>query len=245
MQDRLKKIYRFLKANRKYNYQVQKAFYHECVCPYKTPSDKAKSLLFHILNTQSRPKIDKVAMFWQSVLSDRNKLSSFTAFTKAIGIKKNDKGSFANLFFALKKQPGWGVKTAALFVKAIYHLHNGKYKKYAFWKDIPELLDGDILYLPVDTVINHLFEKISSKKTRSFSSINHTLQTIYKGKEMEIWDDLWFWGFITQRTRNGKRRIIEFNNAKYWALQHTNKEIKNISEIKNKAKEFNILINTK
>lgn len=243
MENKLNNIYDFLKANRRYNHLVQAGFYNSCITPYTRPADKAKSLLFHILNTQSQLKLDKAALFWQGVKKNKKSLSSFAHFFKLIEVEKfKGAGPFELLFKALKDQPGWGAKTAALFVKAIYHLHHGNYKQYSFWKDTPRLGINDKLYLPVDAVITHLFTTISDNKTKTFSSINKVLQTQYTGNKMEIWDDLWFWGFITQQTSNGKRSITAFNEAKYWAMLFSDKKEKAIREIKNEAISFVSLI---
>jgi hypothetical protein len=240
MEEKLKEIFKFLNENGKYNFTVQKGFYHACIVPYQKPSDKAKSLLFHILNTQSQPKIDKVAVFWQNILDNPAKLSSFNAFSKAININHEQKNEtpFLSLFKALKKQPGWGDKTAALFIKAVYHTHNGKYKKFAFWKDVPELTKKDRLFLPVDSVITFIFIKLSNKKINSFASINNELKNIgYTGAKIEVWDDLWFWGFITQKVSSGNRSW-GFNEAKYWAMPWSDKNPQTIKKIKSKANIF-------
>ena len=248
MEKKLKNIYRFLKSNRKYNYSAQAGFYNECITPYHAASKKATSLLFHILNTQSRSRIDKVFVFYKFLEYNKRNLSSFWKFARALGIERDTKTPFKDVFSALKSHKpkwGWGAKTAALFTKSLYHTHRGKYKQFAFWKDVPELKKGDLLYLPVDTVINHLFKKITDKKRISFSTINENLHEEYAGKKMEVWDDLWFWGFITQQTKKEKRTTTAFNEAKYWAQPHFDKRSTTINEIKRKASQFKNLITAK
>lgn len=242
MKEKLSKIYLFLIANRQFNKSVQASFYNFCISPNKKPADKACSLLFHILNTQSQPNIDKVAIFWQSILRRNGKLSSFKAFLNALSTKQNYESPFSELFKALTKQPGWGNKTAALFVKAIYHVHKGQYKKYSFWNDVPSLGKKDQLRLPVDTVISYIFKKLSQGKIKSFAAINNVLtKNEYKGKKMEVWDDLWFWGFITQKGM-GNERSIGFNEAKYWAMPYSDKNSSTIKKIRNRAIQFKKLI---
>jgi len=245
MERKLKNIYKFLEENGRYNYAVQKGFYHACIMPYHKALDKARSLLYHILNTQSQPKIDKVAEFWQNILDEPKKLSSFINFFKTINADQDNESPFLNLFKALKKQPGWGDKTAALFVKALYHVHNGKYNEFSFWKDVPEFTRNDRLLLPVDAVITYIFKKLSHNKLRSFAAINNELKNYgYVGANMEIWDDLWFWGFITQKGSGNKRRI-GFNEAKYWAMPWSDKKLSTITIIKGEAKYFKNMITTK
>jgi hypothetical protein len=139
---------------------------------------------------------------------------------------------------------GWGEKTAALFTKSIYHLHNGKYPiELKLWKDAPTKIQAnDKLYLPVDAVILFIFKKAKLTTKQGFSSINNFLSENYQGDKMEIWDDLWFWGFITQKGGRNNR-IQKWNEAKYWALLHTNKNAKAITEINTKAVDFIKLIN--
>lgn len=62
--------------------------------------------------------------------------------------------------------------------------------------------------LPVDTVIKHIFKRINGTEM-NFDSINNFLiNGGYRSNEkMLIWDDLWFWGFITQNAQNGNRNI--------------------------------------
>ncbi|RYH75889.1 hypothetical protein EVU94_02745 [Flavobacteriaceae bacterium 144Ye] len=48
---------------------------------------------------------------------------------------------------------------------------------------------------------------------------------------MEVWDDLWFWGFINQRGSGLNREFI-WNEAKYWALIETAKDKKSINSIR-------------
>ena len=63
--------------------------------------------------------------------------------------------------------------------------------------------------------------------------------------EMLIWDDLWFWGFITQKSEKKSVRKIEWNLAKYYAIFHATKDKKSISEIEELAEEFIQIIRPK
>jgi hypothetical protein len=52
---------------------------------------------------------------------------------------------------------------------------------------------------------------------------------------MLVWDDLWFWGFLTQKT-TGKSRSMAWNEAKFWAVRsHSKDDIQIISAL---AAEF-------
>lgn len=91
--------------------------------------------------------------------------------------------------------------------------------------------------LPVDAVIAHIFSRISKNKAKSFSQINRLLnEQAYTGTKIEVWDDLWFWGFITQK--GSTVRKLGFNESKYWALSHVSKTEKQINEVKELCDKF-------
>jgi len=144
----------------------------------------------------------------------------------------------------MKIQSGWGEKTSALFSKSIYHLHNNKYpKELKIWNDAPKkLTENDLFYLPVDAVIIAIFKNIDKSNNWTFSKINRTIKDYYSGNEIEIWDDLWFWGFITQ-IGTGENREMRWNLNKYWTLRESDKNPKMITEIEKKAEIFLNILN--
>jgi hypothetical protein len=144
----------------------------------------------------------------------------------------------------MKNQNGWGKKTAALFSKSIYHLHNGQYSgKLKFWNDVPNTItDQDQFHLPVDAVIISIFSKLENSKKWDFEKVNSTLKQTYSEQKIEVWDDLWFWGFITQNG-SGDNRQFEWNENKYWALKESDKDPESIRVIAEKAKEFLRILN--
>jgi hypothetical protein len=238
--EKVEKLFKFLKSNRKYNKKVQSDFYRQVIASCKNTNDKVISLLHYIVNTQSQPQIDKLAIFFQEIQRSYADLSSFKGFVSILSKSKEYKElTYENVFTSLKNKSGWGDKTAALFVKSIYHLHNGEYDEdIKLWHDAPNnpSIKGNF-HLPVDAVIICVFDQLNILKSRNFQSINEYLSKNYRGKDMEVWDDLWFWGFITQRS-NREKRTIEWNANKYWALLHTSKDERTIKEIKIKAEEF-------
>lgn len=219
--------------NREFNKKLQNRHYRSIVAPHNERKDKVKSLLYHIANTQSQPKIDKLANFFKFLHEDIDCLDSLSKFIEKLTGKSGQ--SFNELFIALKDQDGWGDKTSALFVKSIFHLHNGEYDpELKFWDDVPaKLNETDNLKLPVDAVINHIFREIGLEKP-NFSKINSLLSKHYKGSQIEVWDDLWFWGFITQKGSGTERNLV-WNESKYWALEHSSKCPTEIDKIKEKS----------
>ncbi len=240
--NKLQPLYDFLKENREFNKKVQNNFYNSILSHHEDNSDKVIALLYHIANTQSQPKIDYLAAFYKSILNETNSTKSFAAFVKKVSGK--DSILYIDLFEGLRKQKGWGNKTAALFVKSVYDAHNGNYdENYSFWSDAPkDIAKEDELKLPVDAVIMCIFKEIGLSKPY-FLEINSILSVHYNGDEIEVWDDLWFWGFITQKG-SGTNRSIEWNENKYWSLQNTDKNKLEIEKIKGKATKFINLLNT-
>ena len=237
MTDRIEKLFEFISNNRKYNKALQERYYRSIILPYKDEKEKIISLLYHIANTQSQPKIDKLSEFYKSIITEENSLKSFKEFV--LKINPNGKSNFESVYKGMLNQKGWGPKTSALISKSIFHLHNGQYSEdLKIWNDVPKLIDeNDSFYLPVDAVIIAIFTKLDNSIKWDFDKINKTLEKKYKGQQIEVWDDLWFWGFITQNG-SGENRVFEWNENKYWVLKESDKEKIKIEEIKNKCHEF-------
>lgn len=238
MDKKLTKIYSFLKANRKYNKIVQIGDYNSSMLPYANTFDKVYALLYNVHNSQSQLKMDTAAEFYKKIAGKKSNLTSFKNLLKTLGETEKAPVNYISLFELLKAQDSWGDKTAALFVKAVYNTHVGYAKQLMFWKDAPATLaDNDELYLPVDAVIYFIFEQLGKPCSHSFYGINNYIKINLPKSDFEVWDDLWFWGFVTQKG-GGKTRTMEFNEAKYWNLLHTPKDAKTITEIELLAKEF-------
>lgn len=238
MEKKLTKIYSFLKANRKYNMMIQVGDYRSSLLPYTDVYNKVYTLLYNVHNSQSQVNMDKAAGFYKSISDKKSNLLSFTNFLTVLGGAKNSPITYKYLHELLEKQDSWGNKTAALFVKAIYNTHAGYAKQLKFWEDAPTVLNGnDELYLPVDAVIYFIFEQLGKPCSHTFSGINNYIKSCLPKSDFEVWDDLWFWGFITQKGGDKKRKL-EFNEAKYWNLLHSPKDNKSMAEISSLAKEF-------
>ncbi len=237
MTDRIEKLFKFISNNREYNKALQERYYRSIILPYKDEKEKIISLLYHIANTQSQPKIDKLSEFYKSIITEENSLKSFKEFV--LKINPNGKSNFESVYKGMLNQKGWGPKTSALISKSIFHLHNGHYSEdLKIWNDVPKLInENDSFYLPVDAVIIAIFTKLDNSIKWDFDKINKTLEKKYKGQQIEVWDDLWFWGFITQNG-SGENRVFEWNENKYWVLKESDKEKIKIEEIKNKCHEF-------
>ena len=266
MEKKLKKVFKFLKENRCYNRELQTKCYIADISPYDSTSEKVLSILYRVVNTQSGPNMDKLSPTFRMLYEDNDLrcLDSFNSFVEHISNNEHNTprrtrithGRYDSLYHGMKDLPGWGPKTAALFVKSIYHIHHEDYNKtknLKIWGDAPKKIDdGDKFRLPVDKVMVSIFKEIHPEGIEmSFSAINRKLSDMnYSAEEIEVWDDLWFWGYITQKTvvieRANKKlnierktsREIEWNENKYWALRDSDKNSKKAEEIERKAKKF-------
>lgn len=238
MVESLDKIFFFLKENRSYNKELQARNYSGILKSQNSIKGKVISLLYHIANTQSQPKIDNLAEFYKKIYQNTDSLNSFNGFMSVLNTNGNLTRNYKGLYSGMKSQNGWGEKTSALFTKTIFHLHNYDYPRdLKIWSDAPpDLENDDVFYLPVDAVIIAIFKNIEPKNW-SFNNVNRVIEKNYIGKDIEIWDDLWFWGFITQ-IGTGADRKMGWNLNKYWILRESNKDPKMISEIKERAEEF-------
>lgn len=243
MEKKLSRIFSFLSANRSYNRILQEKNYRSVILPYDDTKDKIAALLYNVANSQSQPRINNLAEFYRMIYQDDNCMDSMKSFLNEI--YPNKPLNFNSLFMGMKKQDGWGPKTAALFAKSIFQLHSGQYPtELEIWRDVPaEISKHEDFYLPVDAVIIEIFKKLDSTKNWNFYNINSKIKDFYKGQQIEVWDDLWFWGFITQVVTSDKDKKItwrehKWNENKYWALKETEKDKKSIEAIKVKAEEF-------
>ena len=241
MKEKINSLFQFLSANRTHPLNGHEGVRRENILIFKTPSEKAFSLLHHIYFTQSQPKLDKAKGFFEDISKKTEALTSFRLFCNFLDCEQSYKGVFEGL---KSREQGWGDKTSALFTKTLFQIHR-HFPDLIFWKgeDVLNFSNYDKLYLPVDAVIKKIFSRVADIDT--FEKINnHLFQLGYQSDKIEVWDDLWFWGFITQfsqkddKTGKMKRDFIEFNEGKYWSLLHSPKDQKTIEEIKKLCREF-------
>lgn len=239
MEDKLILLFDFLSKNRKYNKAYQQRYYHSILSSCNTSQERLISLLYNIAKTQNQPNINYQSEFFKKIFQNIDSLNSFASFITFL--KKDEKASFIGLFNAIENQRSWGNKTSALFVKSIYHLHCEDYGlNLKIWDDVPESIsENDRLLLPVDEVIMQIFKKLDDKNTWNFKTINKLLGEFYKGSSIEIWDDLWFWGYFTQKVvKDSTYRKFEWNQEKYWANYESDKSFVMMNEVEALSKEF-------
>ena len=86
--------------------------------------------------------------------------------------------------------------------------------------------ENDRIYIPVDSVIKHIFEDTNIGS--SFSKINETIHDFMTARKKPMidivyWDDLWYWGFFTQRVKNGNRTTV-LNDSKFMAWKSSSRK---------------------
>ncbi|EPM5418124.1 hypothetical protein ACTM2X_002989 [Vibrio parahaemolyticus] len=235
VKNQLESLFKFLKENRDFNLKLQEQFFLPVLCVDDAINTKVINLLYHVANAQSQPKIDPLAEFYKTVYRNVDQTESFASFVELLTGKESL--LFSDLYKGLRAKQGWGDKTAALFTKVVYQAHNKLSENCHFWADTPKRISkGDEIWLPVDAVIIHIFKELGMDKP-SFAKINKLIKQYYKGNDLEVWDDLWFWGFITQKG-TGDTRQTEWNENKYWSLTHSDKNPLIISDIREKSHEF-------
>lgn len=253
--DQLDKVFVFLKANTKYNRVIQNGTYSEWLAPCTTTAQRLKSLLFHNVSAQSQPDLESLSKCWQLLnqhqtsaakVTDIRGLADFIASNLPLkqGTDPGDKvNEFERLWHLLQRVKGWGKKTSALFVKSLIQIHtdpgNTALKFLTDFKIGPEAQP----YLPVDVVISHIFKNhLRPGEAPNFNRINRVLRTKYVVfEDLIVWDDLWFWGFITQRSKKKMGaekfiRVTDVNMPKFWGLQHAPWDL--AGEVEVKADKF-------
>lgn len=239
--DNLSAIYEFLKENHKFNNEIQYANLSRQLAPFNEASkapEAARFLLHNIYNTQSQPKLDAYAKFIEPIIQEKNALTSLNAFKRYLA-KSSSLSEGTNLFTLLRKQSGWGDKTAALFVKNLYLIAKRDSLAKIFWSDIQDIRkSSEKLPLPVDAVIKNIFD--ADFKSINLAIDNYNNVNSFQKRHAVIWDDLWFWGFITQNSsansNDSKDRTFEWNESKFRSIFSAHHF--DLAEIKTKASEF-------
>lgn len=249
MEKTLHKLFNFLKENHAHNRAVQYASIKSSLLPFLDSKSKIKSLLMDVAVTQSKPKLDLLVSLWKAIDEENKPLDSAQNLVDLLSgliyiknLPPLQETHLANqIFFYLRQVPGFGEKTAALFVKSLVmaHLKDSTLgfsdEKLPFLTDAEKLTspDGIRLYLPVDSVIRHIFSKhlghiphANRTPKVAFESINKLIFQFMDANsipalESIYWDDLWYWGFITQRG-SGANRETKFNESKYMSLKSSN-----------------------
>ena len=236
-------LFEFLRENHEYNKIVQEEDIRRTLASCGTVEERARRLLYEIVNTQSQPKLDPTAKFFQRIEATPQALTSYRCFSAFLGVKPGPDGG---LFNALKepKGNGWGDKTSALFVRNLAVVASSTELSRMFWPDI-QAVEDEPVRLPVDKVIKAIFRHLrvsdeapSFRLAEDFHKINNYLRLDlgYTNKDMLIWDDLWFWGFITQKSEVGKvERKYEWNDAKYWSIFSAPKTTETIEKVERLA----------
>lgn len=237
--NKLSQIYIFLKQNKKYNSSLQFNYYQRLLSPHSKKKDKVFTLLYNVANSQKAPKMDMLTELYKKIYETKDATTSMRSFISCMGT--NNRGDFSDLYYNLIDQKGIGPKTAALFCKCIYQIHNNKrFSRFEFWADSKKrkISNGQI-FLPVDRVIISIFNRLDPTISWDYKKINAIINNKYTSTQIVLWDDLWFWGYLSQNSQNNDTQIkYEWNEAKYWGLPDANKNPRNIEKIKSICEKF-------
>ena len=91
MENKVRDIYTFLLENRKYNKELQTKYYRSILSNKHSCKEKIIALLYHTVNTQSQPDMDKIAYFQKQIHQNIQSLESFSAFIKFLCPNKNER----------------------------------------------------------------------------------------------------------------------------------------------------------
>ena len=248
---KLEEIFEFLILNHRFNEQVQYTAYRQDILPWPDTGSKLRSMLYSKAYTQSAPQLDPLMETWKKFNENierfnlvRSVVELNEALWQLVGTdcaqRQHDISVFEKMWVTLKNVKGFGEKTAALFVKSIVDIHTLPINENLRFLDDFSIDTNDRLMIPVDRVIMHIFASLGLKKA-SFSSINKliTESQLTLPERPTLWDDLWFWGFITQKKNgNGHESII--NEAKFWSILGA--PVNDWDQIKVAAEEFRQLV---
>jgi hypothetical protein len=263
----LKTLHAFLKTHRQWNEAFQQREYRRCLLACASPRERLLHFMHMNVNTQRQADMNDLARFWALIATASDEQTSSPESLCALletncklkrlehwqGPSTPPTGSWDRLFWTLRRVPGWGEKTSALFINGCIRLHENGPDDLHFWdatKLEPTATGTSKLYLPVDAVIKKIFHHLGIERPE-FMQINNGLHSAkWSAEEMLIWDDLWFWGFLTQTSKpplkkgttkteakpNNERLLVEWNDAKFWS--NPSFPALGESEIKTRAKEF-------
>ncbi|MBV1692056.1 hypothetical protein KRR38_31405 [Novosphingobium sp. G106] len=260
---KLAEIFHFLLRNRHFNETVQHAAYRRDVLPWPDTASKLVSLLHSKANTQASGSLDDLGETWQSLHENYEhfeRIETIEDLASALWLiadpeKKRPKAKRSvldEMWTALTHAKGFGGKTAALFVKSIVDIHTLDVNKdLSFLHDFT-ISSEDFLMVPVDRVILHIFTEIGLGSP-SFTKINGVIREygLQSSRWPTLWDDLWFWGFITQRMAKiaptaGEKEVstmvrrTELNEPKFWSILGTPAHL--WPQVREAAEEFRTIV---
>ena len=102
MEEKLGQIFKFLQQNRSYNKTLQEKHYRSVIKPYDNVTDKVVSLLYHIANTLSQPKINSLATFYKNIYQNIECLNSFGSFINKIKPNNSTEITYKGLYQSMK-----------------------------------------------------------------------------------------------------------------------------------------------
>jgi hypothetical protein len=204
-------------------------FYVKTLRAWTDNGDKLRSLLHATAATQAIGSLDGLANTWRRLHANRKAFDdvlTVVQLAEALRLLEDPsdrncsrKGHIFDAMWAgLANANGFGAKTAALFVKAIIDVHTlPENADLRFLEDF-RVHAADVVRVPVDSVITYVFRCLTGRKLSPLA-INRLIfdSGLHDETQLTLWDDLWFWGFITQHG-GGEGRRLGINEAKFWSI---------------------------
>lgn len=252
LRGRLERIFEFLIRHRHFNEAVQHAAYRQDVLPWPDTGSKLRSLLHSKAHKQSSPKLDVLMPTWKQLHQNYDAFKEvrspgelnealWTLAKPDVVRDRANRPVFEEMWTALDKAAGFGPKTAALFVKSIVEIHTLPINHGLHFLPDFSVDPQDRFKVPVDTVIEHIFSCLGAPRA-NFTSINEliTQSELSFAERPTLWDDLWFWGFITQMSGAKTGRTNCTNEPKFWSILGA--PIDSWEQISTAAQEFSQLV---
>lgn len=245
--DQLRHVFDFLVEHSHYNRETQRKYYEANLRAWEDNGNKLRSLLHATSGTQARGSLDGLAETWKRLHLHGQAFDQIRTLDQLVDALKlleppvkrarpRPTYPLDAMWHSLSRAQGFGDKTAALFVKALVDVHTLEINNDLRFLDDFRVDAQDVIRVPVDSVITYIFRLITGR-TLKFATINEIIRRsgLHRESEATIWDDLWFWGFITQHG-GGESRQLAVNEAKFWSILGSPK--KQWSEIRLAAEKF-------
>ena len=249
--EQLRHVFDFIIEHRRYNRETQRKSYEANLRAWEDNGNKLRSLLHATSGTQARGSLDGLAETWKRLHRHGqvfDQVRTLDQLVRALELleppvrRERSRPAYPldSMWHSLSRAQGFGDKTAALFLKALVDVHNLEINRDLRFLDDFRVDSQDVIRVPVDSVITYIFRLITGR-TLKFSTINEIIRRsgLHRESEATIWDDLWFWGFITQHG-GGESRQLAVNEAKFWSILGSPKE--QWSDIRRAAEKFIMIL---
>lgn len=101
LEEKLKKVFGFLKEHHHFNHSIQRGYVIQTLNAYDAPPQRMLLLLERAVNSQSQPRLEGVMKFWRLLHKNQSAIESYEGFRSFVHHTSHD-----NLMSALSRQEG-------------------------------------------------------------------------------------------------------------------------------------------